>query len=457
MNNLKILFAASEAAPIAKVGGLADVIGALPKALAKLNLDIRVIIPFYGAIDRSQYLIKLVKQNITVGTETVNLWQTNLPDSAVPVYLVEHRLFKGKEIYGDSRDVKKFIFFSRALLESAKAIDFAPDVIHLNDWHTAIVPELLKTNPFFSRAKTLLTIHNLASQGIIGSKNLLADGILNANLINTVSPTYAREILTKEFGAGLEKILIKRRRQLYGILNGIDTNYYNPQTDKLIAYNYRAATLKNKTLNKLALQKQLGWPAAEKIALVSLVSRLVWQKGLELIIPLLGGAGVGQAQFVFLGTGEKKYEDQLKQLAKKFPKQISAQIKFDETLAHQVYAGSDIFLAPSRFEPCGLTQLIAMRYGAVPLVRATGGLADTVAPLQKGGRGVSTGFTFKDFAALAFHKTLAKALDFYCNHPAGWRQLQANGMKGDFSWHKSARQYLRLYQKLTNPEIFAKM
>jgi len=445
-NKLKILIAAAEVTPIAKVGGLGDVIGALPKALAKLNLDARVIMPFFGAIDKNKYKIKLIRQNIKIGGTSINLWLTKIPDSAVPVYLIEHNFFAGKKIYSTaladgSKDMKKFVFFSQAILENIKAINFAPDVIHLNDWHTAAIARLLKTeyktDLFFKQTKTLYTIHNLANQGIIKTKNYMAEGILNADLINTVSPTYAKEILTKEYGAGLEKILQTRKKDLYGILNGIDTNFFNPATDKLIKFDYSAEALEKKVANKTELQRQLGLPQDKKIALVGLVTRFVGQKGVELITENFSKLN---CQFVFLGTGEKKYEDALLELAKKFPRQFSAQIKFDEKLAHKIYAASDIFLVPSRFEPCGLTQMIAMRYGGVPVVRLTGGLADTV--------NSKVGFTFKKFATNEFYNILNRALKIYYEKLKTWRLLQLNGMKQDFSWNKSAKEYLKLYKKL---------
>ncbi|MDO8668272.1 MAG: glycogen/starch synthase [bacterium] len=461
-NLLKILIAAAEVTPIAKVGGLGDVIGALPKALSKLNLDARVIIPFYGAIDRNKYKIKLIKQKIGVGEALINLWQTNLPNSTVPVYLIEHNFFKGREIYSnaladDPKDTKKYLFLAHAILESLKALNFKPNVIHLNDWHTAAVPLLLKTdrqnNEFFKQTKTLYTIHNLANQGPAGQKtpvksgetgaklfdgvNYMAEGIINSGIVSTVSPTYAKEILTKKYGARLENILLKRKNQLYGILNGIDTDFFNPAADKLIKKNYSLETIENKLNNKLSLQKKMGWPEDKDIALVGLVTRFVWQKGIELITEKFSELN---CQFVFLGTGEKRYEEALLNLAKKYPGKFKVLIKFDEKLAHEIYAGSDIFLVPSRFEPCGLTQMIAMRYGSVPIARATGGLKDTV--------NAKVGFIFKQFAATKFYDTLQKALNIYYNRPKAWNQLKKNGMRQDFSWNKSAKEYLKLYKKL---------
>jgi starch synthase len=466
-NKIKILITAAEVTPIAKVGGLGDVIGALPKALNKLGTDVRIIIPFYGAIDRNKGQFKLIASNLKVETavtdELVNLYQTKLPLSPVPVYLIEHKFFNGPDIYG-LVDIKKFIFFSRALLACLKTINFKPDVIHLNDWHTAAVTLFLKTlyknDPFFNNTKTLYTIHNLANQGLADYKiialnkfeeglalisdkqknpdiNFMAQGILNSDLVNTVSPTYAREILTKEFGAGLEKILAKRKKQLTGILNGIDTDFFNPLTDQFISHNYSFADLNKKIENKLKLQIKLGLKPDKNIALAGMVTRFVRQKGLELITENFSELN---CQFVFLGSGEKKYEDALLALARKYPEKFSVQIKFDEKLAHQIYAGSDIFLVPSRFEPCGLTQMIAMRYGSVPVVRTTGGLKDTVKS--------HLGFTFNKFDALKFYQTIKKALKIYYEKPGDWKKLQLNGLKQNFSWEKSAKDYIKLYKKL---------
>jgi starch synthase len=265
----------------------------------------------------------------------------------------------------------------------------------------------------------------------------MAEGILNSGLVNTVSPTYSREILTKEYGAGLKKILIKRRQQLYGILNGLDTDFFNPETDKLISQNYSKKTLEKKLDNKLFLQKKLGWPPDKNTALAGLVTRFVWQKGVNLITEKFSKLN---CQFIFLGTGERQYEQALLNLAKKYPDKFKVLVKFDEKLAHEIYAGSDIFLVPSRFEPCGLTQLIAMRYASLPIVRTTGGLKDTV--------NARVGFTFKKFNSAEFYKTLTRALGVYYKKPKIWRQLQANGLKQDFSWKKSAKEYLKLYRKL---------
>lgn len=472
---IKVLMLAAEITPLAKVGGLGDVIGALPKALKTLDADIRLCLPFYGSIDAKKYKTKkIIDFEVTLNgqTETAGLWQTFLPDTKIPVYLIKNKYFDGSEIYLDLGamknglylnvvgDLERFAFFSCAVLEAVKKIKFSPDIIHANDWHTGIVPHLLKmpaNKKFFKNTKTVYTIHNLANQGITHKKNLkyldwgaptvkadfknkdinlMVQGILGADIVTTVSQTYAQEILTPKFGAGLQRILKTKEKKLFGVLNGIDTNFFNPETDEYLTQKYSWKNLDKKIINKLSLQKKLGLPQNENIPVIGFVSRFVWQKGVDLIIDKYSKLN---CQFVFLGTGEKKYEDQLKNLAKKFPRQFSVQIKFDEDLAHDIYAGSDMFLVPSRFEPCGLTQMIAMRYGAVPLVRKTGGLADTV--------NSNVGFTFKTFNVSSLYKTVKKAIEVYQNKPQ-FKQLQINGMRSDFSWNKSAKEYLSLYKKL---------
>ncbi|MFH1582825.1 MAG: glycogen/starch synthase [Candidatus Falkowbacteria bacterium] len=481
-SKIKVLFLSAEVAPLAKVGGLGDVIGALPQNLAKLGVDVRICLPFYGLIDKKKYPVKKIVSKLCVPmgnkNETINVWQTNLPGTKIPIYLIKHNYFNSKKIYSGAslmldgkytrqpNDLKRFAFFTKAALETAKKLNFKPNIVHANDWHTALAADFIKTlnqqNNFFAKTKTLYTIHNLANQGITktdivgytkidpelpiikvdvkdGDINFMVQGILGSDLINTVSPTYAKEILEHYQGANLEKILKKRKGDLYGILNGIDTDFFNPKTDNLISQKYSLKNLEKKTANKLTLQKQLGLPVDKNIALVGLVSRLVWQKGLDSITQNFSRLN---CQFVFLGTGQTKHEQQLLNLSKKFTKQFSAQIKFDEKLAHQIYAGADIFLMPSRFEPCGLGQMIAMRYATVPLVRATGGLADTV--------NNKTGFTFKKYSSQELYKTINKSLAVFYKNPKLWHQLKINGLKKDFSWNKPAKEYLKLYKKLAN-------
>jgi len=464
---LKILMASAEIAPLAKVGGLADVVGSLPPALKKLGCDIRLIIPLYGSIDRKKYKLKKIYSNIKIPSagkiNKINLWQTKLPDTSILTYLIDApKYFNAKTIYVKKNNAERFLFFSLASLYILPIVKFKPNIIHCHDFHTALIPDLLKSSDyaFLKNIKTIFTIHNLNYQGKTevgvlstgnltknslkslnkdaqdGDINFMVQGILNADLINTVSPTYAKEITTSFYGAGLDKVIKKRKKDLYGILNGIDIKFFNPATDKYIKQNYTAKSLNKKAINKLALQKEIGLPQNKNIALIGLISRLVWQKGIELITEELNKLN---CQFVILGTGQAKYEKHLKQLVKKYPDKFNVQIKFDIKLAQQIYAGSDIFLMPSRFEPCGLGQMIAMRYGTVPVVRITGGLADTV--------NNKVGFCFKKFSPTALKKTIKKALGVYYNQPKKWQELQINGMSKDFSWDKSAKEYLKLYIK----------
>lgn len=498
---IKVLYLSAEVAPLAKVGGLGDVAGSLPPALAKLGVDIRVCLPFYGFIDNKKFKITKVIGSINVETRQgaslpVELWETLLPGTAVPVYFIKHQYFQYDKIYlgkrvrvknrfdQDLTDIKRFTFFTEAALQAMMKIDFQPDIIHTNDWHTSLVADLLRnrnqSNEFYQKTKILYTIHNLANQGIAdpaivefsgfdknclvikedlknGDLNFMVQGILTSDILNTVSPTYAREILTKEYGAGLDHILRQRQKDLFGVLNGVDTEFYNPAIDKLITKKYSLKSLVSKRQNKVALQKRLGLPVDEDKALVGIVSRLVWQKGFGLInedIKMLN------CQIVILGTGEKEIEQDLVLLQKKLPKQLSVQIKFDEALAHLIYAGADIFLMPSRYEPCGLGQMIAMRYGTVPVAHAVGGLKDTVknfqfpiinyqlSPKFKNKKIEANGFCFEKLTADELLKTLQKALTIYYEQPKIWRELQASGMRKNFSWQKSAQEYLKLYHKL---------
>ncbi len=478
--------AAAEVAPIAKVGGLADVTGSLPPAILKLGVDVRLIIPLYGSINKKKYKLKKIYSDLEVPSGRllikINVWEALLPNTKIKIYFIDAPLyFKYNNIYIDGDNSERFLFFSLALLYALPIIPFDPDIIHCHDSHTALIPDIIKTSnlEYIKKLKTLYTIHNFRYQGKTrttvlstaninttslnsldidaknGDINFMAQGVLNADLVNTVSPTYAQEITTDAFGAGLERIIRKRKKDLYGIINGIDTNFFNPQKDKFIDYNFSANHLNGKTKNKLALQKELGLPIDKSIPIVALITRLVWQKGIELITEKFVKLN---CQFVFLGTGQKQYEQQLTKLAKNNPNKISTNILFDLKLAQKIYASSDIFLMPSRFEPCGLGQLIAMRYGSVPIVRETGGLADTVTPLKykKNNSGdyrfnnthKALGFNFKNIDKKEFYQSLQTALDIYYHYPDVWKQLIKNDMTTDFSWNKSAKEYLKLYKKI---------
>ncbi len=461
-DKLKVLMASAEVAPFAKVGGLADVVGSLPPALKSLGVDVRVVMPKYSLISEKKYKLKKIVSGVTVLTRTkVNVWEAKMK-KGVKIYFIENKKYFGRPQVYWGNNSQRFLFFSLAALRILPIIKFRPNIIHCHDYHTAMIPDLLKveTGEFYKNIKTLLTIHNLNYQGKEGPEilstgqldvnslktlsrdaqdgdiNFMVQGILNANLINTVSPTYAREILRPAMGCGLDNILHKRKKDLYGIINGIDVGFFNPAKDKFIKQKYSLKTLNKKIQNKLYLQKKLGWEVNPDKMLVGLVSRLVWQKGIDLIKKSFARL---DCQFVFLGTGYPEYEKNLKSLAREYPLKFKALIKFDIKLAQEIYAGADAFLMPSRFEPCGLGQMIAMRYGALPIVRATGGLADTVDE--------RTGFKFSKFSSRELYNTIKRAIGVYKNNPKRWQEMQRRAMQKDFSWQNSAQEYLKLYKK----------
>jgi starch synthase len=485
---MKILFASAEVAPIIKVGGLADVAGSLPLAIKKLGHDIRIVMPRYEVIDENKFPMKLVARDIpvTIGQEKekINIYQTNLPDSRIPVYLLENKKYLTKNgVYYEATEfanVQRFLFFSKAVLEVFEAIDFCPEIIHCQDWHTSAIPLFLKLKKE-KRFKILLTIHNLGMQGqwnyeetlkfldfrgdeapSLGERffgpfgddfNTMQQGILNADVINTVSPTYAQEILTQEkFGHGLTPTVQKRKSDFHGILNGLNTEVWNPAKDPNIKTNYTSKSLEKKIENKLALQKTLGLSSDIRVPLLGMITRLAEQKGVDLVCQIIDDVVNSGGQMVFLGTGEEELEERLADIGQGHPDKVSANIKFDAKLARQIYAGTDIFLMPSRFEPCGLGQLIAMRYGTIPVVRATGGLKDTVRDVKiikkwflKAVEG--NGFVFETLESKDLFQAIKRSLEFYKN-PKIWRKIQLNAMNQDFSWDKSAVKYIELYKKL---------
>lgn len=480
-NNLKILFASSECTPTAKVGGLADVIGSLPGALKKLDLDVRIVIPKYKTIDEKKYYFRKIDSKVKVKEEFVNIYQGFLPESNVPIYLLENEKYFGENgIYfertafvGSFKEIQRFLFFSQAVLEIFPNFHWSPSIIHCHDWHTAILPVLAKLQiqpPTLDRAggkiKNLLTIHNLANQGRweakeifdflklkgdefesfkirdrYGNFNILEQGILNADLLNTVSPTYAKEILTKECGEELEKSLLKRKKELCGILNGIDESRFNPAADPNLKKNYSLKNLEKKTENKTELQEILNLAKNPTIPLFGLISRLTPQKGIDLLIEIIPELIKRNCQLAILGVGSADYEKKLLELSQKYPENVSSQIKFDSVLAQKIYAGSDIFLMPSKFEPCGLGQMISMRYGTIPIGRKTGGLADTI-------KNKKTGFFFEKYESEALLETIKEALKCYQKQKK-WNEMIKTAMSEDFSWQKSAQKYLKLYKKLT--------
>jgi starch synthase len=469
----KVLFVAAEAAPFAKVGGLADVAGALPKYLHSLGHDVRVILPLYRLVDRTRYGIHdaLGGQRFPVlGSEQLaSLAETTF--EGVPVYFIANdHYYDRDDVYGYEDDVERFLYFCRATLEALDRLQWSPDIIHTNDWHTAAIPYWIGAGYALPEASlsaaTVLTIHNLAYQGGFdpeayprvwvepsrvhrradGWNDLLSQGIHEADMINAVSERYAHEITTPEYGEGIEGLLTARQNHLRGILNGIDDDMFNPATDPAIAKNYSAEDLDGKEDCKLALQQEVGFDVGPRRPLVGLIGRLVDQKGFDLVAemlePLLAEIDL---QVVILGTGAPEYHDLLRLQAARNRRQIAAYLTFDAALAQRIYAGVDMFLMPSRFEPCGLGQMISLRYGTVPIVRATGGLADTVTDYQ-GATGRGTGFVFRRYHSVSLVTAISRALEIY-RQPERWREIQLQGMRQDNSWTASAQRYLSLYQE----------
>jgi starch synthase len=472
---LKVLVCASEVVPFAKTGGLADVAGALPKALAALGHDVRVAMPRYSAIDGKK--LKLAPMGapfrVSLGANTeVSVFVSDaIP--GVKTYLIDSpKHFDRKSLYGDADDGDRFALFSRAVLEFLRKSDWKPQVIHANDWQTGLMPVYLKSSyrddPTLSPIATLYTIHNLAYQGAFGPEmlnragldrslftidglefygqvNFMKGGLLFADLLSTVSAAYSREIQTAEYGERLEGVLAKRSADLFGVVNGIDYDEWNPASDPLLPARFNASDLKGKAANKAALQKKLGLPDRPDAPVFGLVSRLATQKGLDILSEVLPHLLQLDVQFALLGTGEHYYHDLLSNVAKQHPEKVGLVLGFDNALAHQIYAGSDFFLMPSRYEPCGLGQMISLRYGTVPIVRHTGGLADTVSdynPQTERGNG----FSFREHSAVALFGAISRALLTMRAAPA-WQKLVQNAMASDFSWGRSAQAYVELYQR----------
>jgi starch synthase len=472
---LKVLFLAAEAVPFAKVGGLADVAGSLPKAIRALGHDVRLMIPRYGTIRSDEFQLKSIGDPFMVpigpGEETIHLIGTTL-DGDLPTYLIwDEQYFSSRDrVYGFEDDAQRFAVFGRASLAALQHLDWTPDVIHANDWHTGIVPSWLNTDgrrdPFYREIASLFTIHNMAYQGVAGRLiltfaqmenlkhlpveqpgvvNWMAQGIANADLINTVSQRYAQEILTPEIGMGLEPLLLERQDRLFGVPNGIDYEQWNPATDSDVPHRFDVETIDRRIANKTALQQQARLSVQPEVPIVGMISRLDRVKGMDLMEPVLEWLlGTRETQFVLLGTGQPQYHEMFERVQDRFPERMRAFLKFDDVLARRIYAGADMFLMPSGVEPCGLGQMIAMRYGCVPVVRATGGLADTVVDYTAK-RGHGTGITWMDYTPEACISALKRALTLYRDQRV-WRRLQQRGMRADFSWSASARKYVELYQ-----------
>jgi len=456
-NGLEVLFLSSEVDPFAKTGGLADVAGSLPIALERKGVLSRLIMPRYRGVRRYGKEEK-IGQSIKVS------------------FIENDSYFDRDGLYGEKGkdypdNLERFAFFAKACLEFLKEKKIRVDLIHCNDWQTALVPVYLKSlyrnDPFFQGVKTVFTIHNLGYQGLFpkvefpktgldwsyfhmealefyDKVNLLKGGLVFSDLLTTVSPTYSREIQTREFGYGLEGILSKRKNDLYGIINGIDIDLYNPEKDKTIKQNYSAETPERKGANKKDLQELCGLKVDEGVPLIGMISRLADQKGFDIFVPAVEAILKKGFQIVLLGTGDEKYETVLKGIGQKSPDRLSIHLKFDAALAQKIYAGSDFFMMPSRYEPCGLGQMISLRYGTIPIVRRTGGLADTI---REGDPPAGNGFVFSDYQTKELLAATLRAQKVYQNKFA-WQKLVRHAMGCDYSWDRSAQSYLELYRKV---------
>ncbi len=479
--SLKVLFLSSEVTPFRKTGGLGDVAGALPKALKARGIDVRVVMPLYRGIrwDELEPLEGVLEVPMYYGTARSAVRMGTLPGSDVLVYFLEHRgYFDRPEVYGPADgggyadNLERFTFFSRASLELAKALGFEPDVVHANDWQTALVPVYLDTLyrvTALRRAATLFTIHNLAFQGVFdgsglfvtglgrehyvpgelehyGAVNLMKGGLVHASLLSTVSPTYAREIQRPEHGAGLDGVIAARSADLRGILNGIDTGEWDPRTDRHLPANYTAEDIAGKAMCKRELQREMGLPVREKTPLFGAVSRLTPQKGFDLLAQAMERLLGWDLSIVLLGSGDSDAEEYFTALSRARGEKFRARIGFDNGLAHRIEAGCDFFLMPSRFEPCGLNQMYSLRYGTLPIVHATGGLADTVQNYDEAA-GEGTGFVMYRLDAKSLGDTVGWALSTYFDRPGDVDTMRRRGMNLDFSWSRAAESYEGLYRE----------
>lgn len=478
---LKILFASSEVTPFAKTGGLADVSGSLPAALASLGHQVVVIMPLYRSVMEGSYDLNAFDGALEVPYRgrilKDKVFYSELEPNLSIYFIRKNEFFDRSMLYstpeGDYFDnADRFIYFSRGILNLTKLIGFKPDIIHCNDWQTSLVPSFLKSlymyDAFFEAARTILTIHNLAYQGIFppeymavsglpsefyslsgfeyyGKMNFLKGGIVFADIITTVSERYSLEIQTPEFGSGLEGILKERSNDIHGVLNGVDYREWNPETDSHIIANYNEKSLAGKTRCKKDLMEAFKLKGSEKAPLVGIVSRLAAQKGFDILAEAVEELVELGFLMVLLGTGDAVYEKQFAEIGKKHKGRFGVKIAFDNTLAHKIEAGADMFLMPSRYEPCGLNQMYSLKYGTIPVVRATGGLDDTIKEFDANS-GKGNGFKFAEYSSQALIEALKRALEVYRNQEL-WVKLVGNGMREDFSWERSARTYEKIYHK----------
>jgi len=478
---MRILLAASEVAPFAKTGGLADVAGALPKALTKLGHDVRVVLPKYRGVDATKFRLRQVLTDLPVPvagrSEPAIIWEGAI--GSAPVYFVQSdRYFDREALYqtkeGDYPDnAERFAFFSRAVLELPRALQFAPDVYHCNDWQAGLVPTYLRTTrrgaSSVQGAGVLFTVHNLGYQGLFppealatanlgqelftpfgiefyGKVNFLKAGLVYSDLVNTVSRKYSEEIQTEEFGCGLEGVLRARARDLYGILNGIDYDEWHPTLDLHTVAKFSREDLAGKRACKADLQRAFGLPERPEVPVLAVISRLTPQKGMDLVAEALDPILALDAQLVLLGTGDAELHEAFEAAKRRHPSRVGLKLGFDVALSHKIEAGGDMFLMPSRYEPCGLNQMYSLAYGTVPVVRATGGLDDTIQAFDPT-TGQGTGFKFDEAAAEVLVMTLRGAIALF-RQPEHWHRLMLNGMACDFSWDRSAREYQALFQQI---------
>lgn len=484
---MKIAFAASEVFPYAKTGGLADVAGALPIELSKLGHEVKVFMPKYntfGEIEHGlhyQWDIGEIPVRVAGAVCSVHVHSATMPGSKVEIYFVDcPQYFHRFRVYtNDADEDERFILFSKGVIEILQRLQWAPDIIHCNDWQTGLLPILLKENyswdKLFENTATVFTIHNVAYQGIFaksafykaeinemhsqpgglgeykGDVNFLKTAILTSDILNTVSNTYAQELLTPEYGEGVENFLSQRQNDFYGIVNGIDYSVWNPEKDFILPYHFSIKDLSGKLLNKKFLVKQLNFSIDESIPLIGIVSRLVSQKGFDIVGQVIEELMGLDAQWIILGSGEQKYEAMFKKISFEHPDKIYFYRGYNNELSHLIEAACDIFLMPSKYEPCGLNQIYSLRYGTVPVVRKTGGLADTVQDWNESllrGLETGTGYTFNNYSGLALLGSVQQAIsDFQVKDM--WKKIQANGMSQDFSWKKSAEKYIEIYKKVS--------
>lgn len=480
-SKLGVLFVTSEAYPLVKTGGLGDISYALPNALRQLGIDARLLLPGYPAVLEQLSLVE-VHENIRLYPlqKPIRLLVGIMPGGITPVYVIKCPDLYERDggPYLDSSGTEwpdnalRFGILSKvAALFGDHNLLFKPQIIHCNDWQTGLVPAFLKFNPK-PRAQTVMSIHNMAYQGLFGEEvinlfglppesfsmfgleyygkvSFLKAGIFYADWITTVSPTYAEDIQTAEYGCGLEGLLTQRNQQLTGILNGIDTSVWDPKTDAYLSHSYSSKNLPAKSRNTQALRRQLKLPQSKQAPLIGMITRLTEQKGIDLVLPIIPDIIKTGAQMAILGSGDEDFEKRLQELAALYPNKISVTISYNEKLSHQIEAGANIFLMPSKFEPCGLNQMYSMRYGTIPIVRRTGGLADTVidATPENLKKKIATGFVFETKSSAELLSCVQRALQSFRDKKT-WRQLQINGMKRDFSWQTSAKQYVSLYESL---------